>query len=57
MVMARVKLGMKLEGGGARGGHRGVVSVWEARQPMLLLRGLEGVVGSDVGIGGGETRV
>ncbi len=57
LVMARFKLGMKLEGVVPEVGTKGVASVWEARQSILLLRGLEGVVGSDVDIGGGERRV
>ncbi len=54
VVMARVKLGMKLEGGGARGGHRRVVSVWETRQPVLLLRGFEAWRGVTSTSEGGE---
>ncbi len=57
VVMAWVKLGMKLEVVVPKVGTKGVVSVWEARQPVLLLMGLVGVVGSDVDIRGGEIRV
>ena len=37
-------------------GQEGVVSVKDARHPILLLRKLEGVVGSDVDIGEGENQ-
>lgn len=51
VAMARVKLGKRLEGVVPTVAEDGVVSVKEARHPILLLRGLEGVVGSDVDIG------
>lgn len=51
VTMARVKLGKRLEGVVPTVAEEGVVSVKEARHPILLLRGLEGVVGSDVDIG------
>ena len=51
VTMARVKLGKRLEGVVPTVAEDGVVSVKEARHPILLLRGLEGVVGSDVDIG------
>jgi DNA mismatch repair protein MutS2 len=48
VTMARVKLGKRLEGVVPTVAEGGVVSVKEARHPILLLRGLEGVVGSDL---------
>ena len=51
VTMARVKLGKRLEGVVPTVAEDGVVSVKEAKHPILLLRGLEGVVGSDVDIG------
>ncbi|KAL7539177.1 hypothetical protein ACHAXR_010213 [Thalassiosira sp. AJA248-18] len=56
VVMARVKLGKRLEGVVPAVGTDGVVSVKEARHPVLLLRELEGVVGSDVDIGKGKNQ-
>jgi DNA mismatch repair protein MutS2 len=51
VVIGRVKLGKKLNGVVPTVREEGVVSVKEARHPILLLRELEGVVGSDVEIG------
>ncbi|KAL9179988.1 hypothetical protein ACHAXT_007958 [Thalassiosira profunda] len=56
VVMARVKLGRRLEGVVPTVGSEGVVSVKEARHPVLLLREIEGVVGSDVDIGAGKNQ-
>ena len=56
LIMARVKLGKRLEGVVPEVRGEGVVDVKEARHPILLLRGIEGVVGSDVEIGGGENQ-
>lgn len=56
VVMGRVKLGKRLEGVVPVVRDEGVVSVKEARHPILLLRGIEGVVGSDVEIGMGENQ-
>lgn len=56
VTMARVKLGKRLEGVVPIVAEDGVVSVKEARHPILLLRGLEGVVGSDVDIGDGSNQ-
>ena len=51
VVMARVRLGRRLEGIVPEVREEGVVSLKEARHPILLLRELEGVVGSDVEMG------
>jgi len=52
VVMARVKLGRKLGGGVIPTvKDEGVVNVKDARHPILLLRGLDNVVGSDVTLG------
>ena len=52
VVMARVKLGKKLGGGVIPTvKDEGVVNVKDARHPILLLRGLDNVVGSDVTLG------
>jgi DNA mismatch repair protein MutS2 len=51
VTIARVKLGNRLGGVVPTVAEDGVISVKEARHPILLLRGLEGVVGSDVEIG------
>lgn len=56
LVAARVKLGRRLGGVVPEVGAEGVVRAREARHPVLLLRGLEGVVGSDVEIGEGENQ-
>ena len=48
VTMARVKLGKRLEGVVPTVAEDGAVSVKEVRHPILLLRGLEGVVGSDL---------
>ena len=56
VVMARVKLGRRLEGTVPEVGTEGVVSVKEARHPILLLRELENVVGSNVDIGYGKNQ-
>ena len=56
LIIARVKLGKRLEGVVPEVRGDGVVNVKEARHPILLLRGIEGVVGSDVEIGGGENQ-
>ncbi|KAL3802337.1 hypothetical protein HJC23_007162 [Cyclotella cryptica] len=56
VVMSRVKLGKRLEGVVPVVRDEGVVSVKEARHPILLLRGIEGVVGSDVEIGMGDNQ-
>jgi dsDNA-specific endonuclease/ATPase MutS2 len=56
LSMARVKLGKKLEGVVPEVRDEGVVNVKEARHPILLLRGIEGVVGSDVEIGEGDNQ-
>lgn len=52
VVMARVKLGKKLGNGVIPTvKDEGVVNVKDARHPILLLRGLDNVVGSDVTLG------
>ena len=51
IVMGRVKCGKRLRGVVPTVQKEGVVSVKEARHPILLLRELENVVGSDVDIG------
>ena len=51
VAQARVRLGTRLGGSVPTVGNEGVVSVKEARHPVLLLRGLENVVGSDVDLG------
>ncbi|KAL7454853.1 hypothetical protein ACHAWC_009328 [Mediolabrus comicus] len=56
LTMARVKLGKRLSGVVPTVAEDGVVSVKEARHPILLLRGLEGVVGSDIDIGEGNNQ-
>ena len=50
VTMARVKLGKRLGGVVPTVAEDGIVSVKDAKHPILLLRGL-GVVGSDVDIG------
>jgi DNA mismatch repair protein MutS2 len=56
VIMARVKLGKRLEGVIPTVKDEGVIRVREARHPILLLRGIEGVVGSDVEIGEGDNQ-
>lgn len=56
VVMARVKLGKRLQGVVPTVSEEGVVSVKEARHPILLLRELDNVVGSDVDIGSGDNQ-
>ena len=55
VVKARVKLGRRLIGIVPEVRNEGVVSVKDAKHPILLLRGLE-VVGSDVEIGQGNNQ-
>ena len=56
IIMSKVKLGKKLEGVVPEVRDEGIISVKEARHPILLLRGIEGVVGSDVDIGAGDNQ-
>lgn len=56
VVMGRVKLGKRLEGVVPDVRDEGVVSVLQARHPVLLLRGISDVVGSDVEIGVGDNQ-
>ena len=55
VVKARVKLGRRLNGNVPEVNNEGVVSVIDAKHPILLLRGME-VVGSDVEIGQGKNQ-
>lgn len=52
LTMARVALGRKLDGVIPDSGSEGVISLRNAQHPVLLLRELENVVGSDVDVGG-----
>jgi len=56
LVLARIRLGDLLEGVVPEVGDEGVMSLQDARHPVLLLRGLENVVGSDIDIGGGKNQ-
>ena len=51
LVMARVQLGKKLAGVIPQVGDEGIVSLRNAKHPVLLLRELENVVGSNIDIG------
>ena len=51
LVMARVRLGKKLNGVIPEVGSEGVISLRDARHPVLLLRELDNVVGSDIDLG------
>jgi len=51
LVMARVQLGKKLAGVIPQVGDEGIVSLRNAKHPVLLLRELNNVVGSDIDIG------
>jgi len=51
LVMARVRLGQTLEGTVPLVEEEGVIDLQNAKHPILLLRGILNVVGSDVRIG------
>jgi DNA mismatch repair protein MutS2 len=51
LVMARVSLGNKLDGVIPEVGSEGVISLRDAKHPVLLLRQVENVVGSDIDLG------
>ena len=56
LVMARIRLGDILEGVVPEVGNEGIISLKDARHPVLLLRGLDNVVGSDIDIGAGKNQ-
>ena len=56
LVLARIRLGDKLDGVVPKVGDGGVISLKDARHPVLLLRELENVVGSDIDIGSGRNQ-
>ena len=56
LVQARIRLGDKLEGVVPQVGDEGIISLQNARHPVLLLRELENVVGSDIDIGAGKNQ-
>lgn len=51
LVMARVQLGVKLKGVIPEVGREGVISLRDAKHPVLLLREVANVVGSDIDLG------
>lgn len=51
LVMARVQLGRKLAGVIPQVGDEGIVCIHNAKHPVLLLRELDNVVGSDIDLG------
>jgi DNA mismatch repair protein MutS2 len=51
LVMARVQLGRKLAGVIPQVGNEGIVCLHNAKHPVLLLRELDDVVGSDIDLG------
>jgi DNA mismatch repair protein MutS2 len=56
LVLARIRLGDKISGIIPEVGNEGVVSLKNARHPVLLLRELENVVGSDIDLGAGTNQ-
>jgi DNA mismatch repair protein MutS2 len=56
LCMARVALGKELAGVIPHVGDEGIVSLRNAKHPVLLLRELDNVVGSNVDIGAGDNQ-
>mmetsp|Transcript_20824 Transcript_20824/g.31370 ORF Transcript_20824/g.31370 Transcript_20824/m.31370 type:complete len:1017 (+) Transcript_20824:76-3126(+) len=56
LVMARVSLGNKWRGIIPEVGREGIISLREAKHPVLLLREVENIVGSDVDLGSGGNQ-
>ncbi len=56
LVMARIRMGDKLDGVVPEVGNEGVISLKDARHPVLLLRELDNVVGSDIDLGAGKNQ-
>ena len=56
LVLARIRLGDKLNGVVPEVGDDGVISLQDAKHPVLLLRELDNVVGSDIDIGAGKNQ-
>lgn len=51
LTMARLSLGKKLNGVIPQVGYDGIISLRDAKHPVLLLREIENVVGSDIDLG------
>ena len=56
LVLARIRLGDKISGVIPEVGNEGVVSLKNAKHPVLLLRELDNVVGSDIDLGSGDNQ-
>jgi hypothetical protein len=56
LVSARIRLGDLIDGVVPDVGDEGVISLKEAKHPVLLLRKLDNVVGSDIDIGAGKNQ-
>jgi DNA mismatch repair protein MutS2 len=56
LVMARIRLGNKWNGIIPHVHDEGVIQLTDARHPILLLRELENVVGSDIDLGSGNNQ-
>ena len=56
LILARIRLGDRLAGVIPEVKDEGVISLRNARHPVLLLRELDNVVGSDIDIGYGENQ-
>lgn len=56
LVLARIRLGDKIDGIIPEVRDEGVVSLKNAKHPVLLLRELDNVVGSDIDLGSGDNQ-
>ena len=56
LVLARIRLADRIAGVIPQVGDEGVISLKNAKHPVLLLRELDNVVGSDIDIGGGDNQ-
>ncbi len=56
LILARIRLGDKISGVIPEVGNDGVISLKNAKHPVLLLRELENVVGSDINLGSGDNQ-
>eukprot|EP00979_Chaetoceros_neogracilis_P008241 scaffold1833_cov263-Chaetoceros_neogracile.AAC.2 len=56
LVLARIRLGDRIAGVIPEVGDEGVISLKDAKHPVLLLRELKEVVGSDIDLGAGDNQ-
>lgn len=56
LILARIRLGDRIAGIVPEVGNEGIISLKRAKHPVLLLRELPNVVGSDIDIGAGSNQ-